>query len=96
MTTFIANLKHAILNKETVCIGGGKFKRDELLIVYDNIKALINAEKTEHDRRLEVETGLVNLLCVISKDKDGGFFICAEGASTVADAQKIMGVSPCS
>lgn len=95
MNTFLANIKHAILNKDTVSIGGGKFKRDELLIIYDNIRALINAEKTEHDRRLEVETGLINLLCVINEDKDGGFFICAEGAITVADAQKIMGVAPC-
>lgn len=59
----------------------------------DEIERLRNAEKTEHDRRLAVETVLVNLLCVINDDKDGGFFICAEAKDRIEDAQDVMGVA---
>lgn len=33
MQTFIANLKHAIRNRETVCLGGGVFHPEELKVV---------------------------------------------------------------
>lgn len=35
MDAFIANLKHAIRNRETVSIGGGEFSTDELKAVAD-------------------------------------------------------------
>lgn len=35
METFIANIKRAIRNRETVAIGGGKFATSELKVVAD-------------------------------------------------------------
>lgn len=66
---------------------------NEFPALLDEIERLRNAEKTEHDRRLAVETALVNLLCVINDDKDGGFFICAEAKDRIKDAQDVMGVA---
>ena len=40
MQTFMANLKHAIANRETVSIGGGDFTPDELKAVLAQIDAL--------------------------------------------------------
>ena len=50
-------------------------------------------EQSKHDKRLAVEIALINLLCVINDDKDGGFFICAEAADRIRDAQGILGVT---
>ncbi len=66
---------------------------NEFPALLDEIERLRNAEKTEHDRRLAVETALVNLLCVINDDNDGGFFICAEAKDRIKDAQDVMGVA---
>lgn len=66
---------------------------NEFPTLLDEIERLRNAEKTEHDRRLAVETVLVNLLYVINDDKDGGFFICAEAKDRIEDAQDVMGVA---
>ena len=41
MQTFMANLKHAIANRETVSIGGGDFTPDELKAVIAEIEQLI-------------------------------------------------------
>lgn len=65
---------------------------NEFPAMLDEIERLRAAEKTEHDRRLAVETTLVNLLCVINDDKDDGFFICAEAKDRIKDAQDVMGV----
>lgn len=40
MDTFIANLKHAIRNRETVIIGGGEFTPEELKEILNSIEAL--------------------------------------------------------
>jgi hypothetical protein len=40
MQTFLANLVHAIRNKETVSIGGGEFSPAELTVVLCDIQAL--------------------------------------------------------
>ena len=40
MQTLMANLKHAIANRETVSIGGGDFTPDELKAVLAQIDAL--------------------------------------------------------
>lgn len=39
MDTFIANLKHAVRNKETVSIGGGEFSHTELKAVAAKLEA---------------------------------------------------------
>lgn len=45
MDTFIANLKHAIRNRETVTIGGGEFTPQELQEVVKKLEELRNAVK---------------------------------------------------
>ncbi len=43
MNTFIANMKHAVRNRETVVIGGGEFQAGELATVIDHIEQLQGA-----------------------------------------------------
>ena len=43
MQTFMANLKHAARNGETVKIGGGKFSAEELKEAAESIEAMRNA-----------------------------------------------------
>ena len=40
MDAFIANLRHAIRNRETVIIGGGEFTHEELKEILGNIEEL--------------------------------------------------------
>lgn len=45
MDTFIANLKHAIRNRETVIIGGGEFTPEELKEILNSIEELRRSSK---------------------------------------------------
>jgi hypothetical protein len=41
INTFIANVRHAARNGETVIIGGGEFSPDELLDIADTLALLV-------------------------------------------------------
>lgn len=45
MDTFIANLKHAIRNREPVTIGGGEFTPEELQGILNDIEELHQSSK---------------------------------------------------
>ena len=50
MKTFIANMKHAIRNHESVTIGGGTFESNELAAVIDHIERLQQAAELALDQ----------------------------------------------
>lgn len=49
MQTFIANLKHAIRNRETVCLGGGVFHPEELKVVLAALEGAPTAREALRD-----------------------------------------------
>lgn len=45
MQTIIANIKHAIRNRETVTIGGGEFNSQELCTIIQLYEAAVKAQE---------------------------------------------------
>ena len=59
MKTLIANIHHAARNRETLTIGGGQFKAEEVLPLLEALKALdeLVAEWDEQHRDEDHRTG---------------------------------------
>lgn len=45
MKTLIANIRHAARNRETLTIGGGQFKAEELLLLVEAAQILADARR---------------------------------------------------